>query len=119
MHGWGSPRLGVRFDMSSGDLQIIRPDGWRFETYLDFARTGRRSNSLPHRSGGRQEQAQQHRTGTPAHELAEQKAERLAARLRASASIPRPEPPASWALFFVGEVAGHRQAGQVADDVVE
>jgi hypothetical protein len=25
--GWTSPRLGVRFDLSSGDLQVFGPDG--------------------------------------------------------------------------------------------
>ncbi len=84
MNGWVSPRLGVRFDMSSGDLQIFRPDGWRFETYLELA---------AHRTPEQQPAAQEWRQAEEAQqcaeqerqraEHAEQKAERLAARLRA------------------------------------
>jgi Uma2 family endonuclease len=56
MNGWVSPRLGIRFDLSSGELQIFRPDGRRFATYLELAEQ---------------------------REYAEQRAERLAAQLRA------------------------------------
>ena len=82
MHGWGSPRLGVRFDMSSGDLQIIRPDGWRFETYLELA-AHRTPEQQPAAQEWRQAEQQQRRTGTPARRTRRAKAERLAARLRA------------------------------------
>ena len=33
--GWTSPRLGVRFDLSSGDLQVFGPDGEPFATYVE------------------------------------------------------------------------------------
>jgi Uma2 family endonuclease len=59
---WISPRLGVKFDMGTGDLRLIRPDGRPFETYLELAR--------------RAEQVEQRA------DLAEQRAARLAAKLR-------------------------------------
>lgn len=34
--GWISPHLGIRFDLTSGELQLIRPDGERFLTYLEL-----------------------------------------------------------------------------------
>jgi hypothetical protein len=37
MDGWTSPRLGIRFDLSSGDLQILRPDGRPLATYVELA----------------------------------------------------------------------------------
>jgi Uma2 family endonuclease len=37
MDGWVSPRLGVRFDLSRGDLTIYRPDGRPIATYLELA----------------------------------------------------------------------------------
>jgi Uma2 family endonuclease len=61
--GWTSPRLGVRFDLSSGDLQVFGPDGRPFATYVEL---------VEQRDCERQ-QAQQER----------QRAERLAAQLRA------------------------------------
>ena len=70
MNGWVSPRLGIRFDMSSDELRIYRPDGQRFLTYLELAE----QREEERRAG---EQAQQRA------EQAEQKAERLAAQLRA------------------------------------
>lgn len=37
MTGWVSPRLGVRFEMSGIELQLFRPDGERFATYIELA----------------------------------------------------------------------------------
>ncbi len=76
-NGWTSPRLGIRFDMTSGELQVFRPDGRRFATYLELAEQRDQA----------QRQADEQRQRA---ELAEQKAERLAARLRALGV----EPPA-------------------------
>ncbi len=36
--GWVSPRLGVRFELTEDELQIYRPDGQRFTTYVELAR---------------------------------------------------------------------------------
>ena len=35
--GWTSPRLGVRFDLSGDELQILRPDGRPLITYVELA----------------------------------------------------------------------------------
>ena len=37
MNGWVSPRLGVRFDRSQGELILIDPAGQRFLTYGELA----------------------------------------------------------------------------------
>ena len=37
MDGWVSPRMGVRFDLSAGELQIFTPAGNRFFTHLELA----------------------------------------------------------------------------------
>lgn len=36
MHGWTSPRLGVRFDMDGPELRLIGPDGAAFSTYAEI-----------------------------------------------------------------------------------
>lgn len=36
MEGWISPRLGVRFTLEGSDLVLYRPDGRRFETFLEL-----------------------------------------------------------------------------------
>ena len=56
MAGWISPQVGVRFALERGALQLYRLDGERFATYVELT-----------------EQREQER----------QRAERLAARLRA------------------------------------
>ncbi len=61
--GWTSPRLGVRFDLSSGDLKVFGPDGRPFATYVEL---------VEQRERERQRAQQEH-----------QRAERLAAQLRA------------------------------------
>ena len=35
MEGWSSPRLGIRFNLQAGDLILTRPDGMRFETFVE------------------------------------------------------------------------------------
>jgi hypothetical protein len=55
MDGWSSPRLGIRFDMSGEELRIFAPDGQPFVSFSELKRQ---------------------------REQAEQRAERLAARLR-------------------------------------
>ncbi len=63
MHGWVSPRLGIRFDLSGEELVIFRPDEQRFLTFVELM-----------------EQKEQERA---AREQAQRRAERLAERLRA------------------------------------
>ena len=36
MEGWVSPRLGIRFSLEGMDLVLYRPDGRRFETFLEL-----------------------------------------------------------------------------------
>jgi len=33
--GWVSPRLGVRFEISGTELELYRPDGEKFATYVE------------------------------------------------------------------------------------
>lgn len=66
LSGWTSPRLGIRFDLSGGDLRILGPDGKPFATYLELSR---------------QRDEERHR------------AERLAAQLRALGVEPDAEGP--------------------------
>ena len=70
MEGWISPRLGIRFSMAGIDLVLYRPDGRRFETFLE----------LEQRAGIAEQQAKAE------HQRAEaerQRADRLAEQLRA------------------------------------
>lgn len=63
MEGWVSPRLGVRFNLEGADLVLTRPDGRRFETFVEL-----------------NERAEAERQRAEAERL---RAERLAERLRA------------------------------------
>jgi Uma2 family endonuclease len=62
MEGWVSPRLGIRFETASGDLEIYRPDGLKFLSYVELSR-----------------QMEQEREEK---ELVQQKADRLSEKLR-------------------------------------
>ena len=35
-HNWISPRFGIRFDVSTNELQIYRPDGTKFYSYIEI-----------------------------------------------------------------------------------
>jgi Uma2 family endonuclease len=63
MNGWLSPRLGVRFELAENDLQLYGPDGKKFATYVELI-----------------EQTQQLANQ---RDQAQQRAERLAAKLKA------------------------------------
>ncbi|MFM7886485.1 MAG: Uma2 family endonuclease, partial [Pseudanabaena sp.] len=43
-HDWVSPRLGIHFDLSSDELQIYRPDGTKFYSYIEINRMLEQSN---------------------------------------------------------------------------
>ena len=77
INGWVSPRLGVRFDLSE-ELEIYRPDGERFVTYVQMAQRAEQERQ-------RAEQAQS------MLEQERQRAERLAERLRAAGINPDEE----------------------------
>jgi Uma2 family endonuclease len=38
MEGWVSPRLGIRFSMQAGDLELYHPDNRRFTTFVELAK---------------------------------------------------------------------------------
>jgi Uma2 family endonuclease len=70
MEGWVSPRLRVRFSLEGSDLVLYRPDGRRFETFLELER----------RAEAERQRAEMERQRAEAER---QRAERLAERLRA------------------------------------
>ena len=62
IEGWVSPRLEIRFETASGDLEIYQPDGLKFLSYVELSR--------------QMEQERQEK------ELVQQKADRLSEKLR-------------------------------------
>ena len=84
MAGWVSPRLGVRFEVEQGVLQLYRPDGTRFTTYVELMEQREQEHQRAEQEHQRAEQERQR--AEQEHQRAEQehqRAERLAARLRA------------------------------------
>jgi len=69
-NGWVSPRLGVRFDLSGGELRVLRPDGRPLVSYVELAEESERER-------------QRAETERQRAELERQRAEQLAAQLRA------------------------------------
>lgn len=51
MEGWISPRLGIRFSLEGTDLALYRPDGRRFETFVELDRRAQRSREEGVREG--------------------------------------------------------------------
>lgn len=74
--GWDSPCLGIRFDLTSGELQIIRPDGERFLTYLELSQQWEQERTARLHA---EQQWEQERT---AWLHAERQAQQLATKLR-------------------------------------
>lgn len=105
LEGWVSPRLGVRFELKSGELEIFGRDGRKFATYLELVEqrdreqrektaaqrekeTAQRQKETAHRekeAAQREKEAAQRETAA-----AKERAERLAAQLRALGAEPEP-----------------------------
>lgn len=90
MSGWVSPRLGIRFELSSGDLQIFCPDGRMFSTYLELAEEAKNASESARferqRADKEQKLAEQERRRAEREqaraEQQQQRANDLAAKLR-------------------------------------
>jgi len=74
--GWMSPRLGVRFELSSGDLRVLRPDGRPLSTMLNWRKKTKRQR----------QRAEQERQRA---EYERQRNDRLTAQLRAIGLEPQ------------------------------
>jgi Uma2 family endonuclease len=80
--GWISPRLGVRFDLGSGTLQVLRPNGRPLATYVELAEE---SDAARQRAEQERQRAEQERQRA---EQEHARSERLAAQLRAAGIAP-------------------------------
>ena len=58
MNGWVSPRLGIRFLMTTEDLEIYRPDGRRFLSSVEIEEEWKRAEQRAERSDMRAESAE-------------------------------------------------------------
>ncbi|MEW6497640.1 MAG: Uma2 family endonuclease [Cyanobacteriota bacterium] len=58
MMGWVSPRLGIRFELSEGELIIYRPDGERFASYVELAQRAEQQQQRAQQERQRAEQAE-------------------------------------------------------------
>jgi Uma2 family endonuclease len=77
MNGWISPRLQVRFQVVDGDLQLHGPDNKKFATYVELVQ------QREELAKQREELARQHEQARQAKDEAQERAERLAAQLKA------------------------------------
>lgn len=76
MDGWISPRLGIRFALDGLDLVLYRPDGRRFETFVELEQRAETERQRAETERQRAEEAHQRA------ETERQRAERLAEQLR-------------------------------------
>jgi Uma2 family endonuclease len=77
MNGWVSPRLRIRFDLSTNKLRIFGPDERQFATYVELAAQCEQEEKAKAEAQRLAAEAQREATEAAA------KAERLAAQLRA------------------------------------
>ncbi|MGL6344543.1 MAG: Uma2 family endonuclease [Waterburya sp.] len=59
MHDWVSPRCGIRFDCSGEELEIYRPDGQKFFSYLEIGQLLEQERQRAEQERQRAEQAEQ------------------------------------------------------------
>jgi Uma2 family endonuclease len=86
---WVSPRLGIRFDNSGAELQVYRPDGEPFASYVQISeqlqRERQRTEQERQRAEQERQRAEQERQRA---EQAEARAQLLAERLKAAGIDP-------------------------------
>jgi len=59
VNGWVSPRMGVRFQLSETELQIFRPDGTPFVSFVELAQLREQAESRAEQAESRAEQERQ------------------------------------------------------------
>jgi Uma2 family endonuclease len=59
VNGWVSPRMGIRFQLSETELQIFRPDGTPFVSFVELAQLREQAESRAEQAESRAEQEQQ------------------------------------------------------------
>lgn len=59
MLGWISPRIGIRFELLATELQIYRPDGQKFVTYVELAQEKEQAQQQAEQERQRAEQERQ------------------------------------------------------------
>ncbi|MEM1169726.1 MAG: Uma2 family endonuclease [Cyanobacteria bacterium P01_H01_bin.35] len=66
MEGWVSPRIGIRFEKEGKELQIYRPDGERFGTYVEILeqKEQERQNAQRERQNAQRERQNAQREAT-------------------------------------------------------
>jgi Uma2 family endonuclease len=83
-HGWVSPRLRIRFDLSGQEMVVYRPDNTRFLTFVELEqereRAARRADEESRRADEERRRADEEQRRK---EEERARAERLAAQLRA------------------------------------
>ena len=77
MESWVSPRLGIRFQLMPDTLDIYRPDGQRFLTFVEIAQLQAQETRRAEQERQRADMQQQRA------EREQRRAERLAEQLRA------------------------------------
>ncbi len=77
--GWVSPRLSVRFELTGDTLELYRPDGQRFFTYLELEQ--QRQQERQHAEQERQRAEQERQRAEQAETLLEQERQRSQALL--------------------------------------
>jgi hypothetical protein len=83
MTDWISPLLQIKFDLSTDELQIFRPDGQRFLSYVEIAQRAEEERQRADIESQRaEEQCQRAEEERQRAEEAEARANRLAERLR-------------------------------------
>ncbi|MCG8350090.1 MAG: Uma2 family endonuclease [Chloroflexales bacterium] len=89
MDGWISPRLGIRFALRDGDLELYDPDGNKFAGYIELIQQREQTRQQAEQARQQAEQArQQAEEERSERERAAARAERLAAQLRAMGVDP-------------------------------
>lgn len=83
INGWVSPRLGVRFVMGDEGLELYRPDGRKFSTYIELDTERQLAEELAETERQRAEtERQMAETERQRAEIERQRADRLAEKLR-------------------------------------
>jgi Uma2 family endonuclease len=83
IHDWVSPRLGIRFDLSEGELRLFHPDGEPFLNYTEIAQQREQARQQAEQARQQAEQAENRAID------AENRAARLADRLRSLGIDPQ------------------------------
>ena len=114
MHGWVSPRLGIRFDTAGAELRLFYPDGTPFRSHQELEQVRERERVAREQAGAAQARERVAREQAEAEREQERQAREHERVAREQAEAEREQERQAWERERVAREQAEQQAAALA-----